>query len=643
MNKTIENGIEILQHAINKNISAKTAAVKLGYGKDYVYDIAKRLDKRLKTKTITKEEYNVYQKLYDAYLSNIKSVGNGNTSINKNNNSTKSNWSNKVKNVVISNSITILNHAIKNNTSAKNACRQLGFRASYIFDAKNRIDIRLKNKSITQQEYDIFFEIYNKYNESKSLNKISKEIDLNPDNRPLTADEKAEVVYDAYADDKYDSRSISENIRDSKGKIESYYYKILIRDEPALEGYLSRTDMERVYSLYSSNYGSNLTMRAVSRDFSHLTFRDFKRIMRAFNITKASIPCAPHTLEEQGTEKVAELVFQNKENNLLKYLELQRSKYFEQSLMEAHQEILDLKHNHKFIADSLKEILSLEKITPYKIEKKKIKNEVGLFVYISDAHVGAHTEKDSIYNNDYNAEVFNGRLTKVLEKIKGQYDVFGHFDKVYVFNMGDCLDGFDAQTVRGGHSLPQNLNNKEQFNVYVQGMIKFLDTLHKMKISNQIEFISVGDDNHSGDFGYIANKTLEYVFKCKYPDMKVRVFEKFIEHITYGQHTFLVTHGKDSANMRAGFPLHLDNKTETYFNEYINNFNIKNPYLTVLKGDLHQSSSQQGKRFRYKNVSSLYGGSDWMHTNFGYTRPAVDFDIVFKNEKNILEGTIDLR
>ena len=47
-------------------------------------------------------------------------------------------------------------------------------------------------------------------------------------------------------------------------------------------------------------------------------------------------------------------------------------------------------------------------------------------------------------------------------------------------------------------------------------------------------------------------------------------------------------------------------------------------------------------RFRYKKVSSLYGSSKWIHTNFGNTKAAVDFEIVPKDSGIILEGRLNL-
>ena len=61
----------------------------------------------------------------------------------------------------------------------------------------------------------------------------------------------------------------------------------------------------------------------------------------------------------------------------------------------------------------------------------------------------------------------------------------------------------------------------------------------------------------------------------------------------------------------------------------------------VVKGDLHQSATTYGKRFVYKSVGSLFGSSDWIHKNFGFTRAACDYSIIDDN-LNILDGRITL-
>ena len=92
--------------------------------------------------------------------------------------------------------------------------------------------------------------------------------------------------------------------------------------------------MDLIYRLYSAE-GSNLQQRTVSRYFPNFTFQNFKRILRAFNITKASSPMAPHLLEEKSTEELVNLTIQGKENDYLRKLEQDRTKLTEIRLKEA--------------------------------------------------------------------------------------------------------------------------------------------------------------------------------------------------------------------------------------------------------------------------------------------------------------------
>jgi len=122
--------------------------------------------------------------------------------------------------------------------------------------------------------------------------------------------------------------------------------------------------------------------------------------------------------------------------------------------------------------------------------------------------------------------------------------------------------------------------------------------------------------------------------------MITNIFNKFIETFNYGDHTFIMCHGKDKEDMKNGFPLELNSKTESYFQNFIADRNILTPYVHVVVGDLHQSLRSYGKRFRWKRVASMYGSSGWIQTNFGDTKPAVDFEIIPKNSNNILEGRV---
>ena len=49
--------------------------------------------------------------------------------------------------------------------------------------------------------------------------------------------------------------------------------------------------------------------------------------------------------------------------------------------------------------------------------------------------------------------------------------------RIIVCNLGDSLDGMNQQTTRGGHLLPQNLNNKDQYKVFFSVMMDLFKNL----------------------------------------------------------------------------------------------------------------------------------------------------------------------
>jgi hypothetical protein len=251
-----------------------------------------------------------------------------------------------------------------------------------------------------------------------------------------------------------------------------------------------------------------------------------------------------------------------------------------------------------------------------------------LFIYLSDTHVGASVSEDSLYENEYSATIFARRLDEVLDNVYKLYTLHGTFENIYVVNLGDCIDGFNNQTARGGHFLPQNLSNKQQFEVYFQSMKEFFEDIIEENFTQTLHFISVGDSNHAGALEYVLNRAIEIYLNASYPQVQTRVFNKFIEHLQLGNNTFIFMHGKDSEAMKHGLPLILNDKTEVFLNDYIYQNDIKTKNIYVVKGDLHQSAHQWGKRFKYINVLSLFGSSKWIHTNFGSGRAGVEFQIV---------------
>jgi hypothetical protein len=557
-----------------------------------------------------------------------------------------------MKQETIKTAISLINEAIEKKQSLNQLCVQRSKPRNFIANIIWGINVK---DNATEEEEELLM-LYNQYLDIKNEISNTKTVKEKPlDYDSLNNEEKHIANYDAYEDDNYDDRSYGEPIRDGEeivlhngvktNKITEYYYNIKVKGEEDLVGYLTREEMNLVYRLYSNMDGAGLTQRVVSRHFKNLNFRDFKRILRAFNITKASHPVAPHIIEEKSLNEVVDIIYRNKENNLFKKLEEERSKQTEKILKEKIKENVELQDKlngwGKMVNDVLSEMV-IGDIEPFEIKFSPVEQENALIVYLSDMHVGAKTKEDSIYENKYDEKEFNLRLTKTIQEIVNQHSIFGRFDKIIICNLGDSLDGYDGNTTRGGHGLPQNMDNKKQYNVYMAGMRKFFESLHELNLANNIDYICVGDANHDGDFGYVANKSLEMFLELRFPNMGVRIFEKFIESFEYGDHIFILSHGKDKEEMKNGFPLNLTDKVENFFHDFIYNNQITHKYCHVISGDQHQTSVNYGKRFRYKKVASMYGSSKWIHTNFGNTKAAVDFEIVPKNRSTILEGRIVL-
>lgn len=282
--------------------------------------------------------------------------------------------------------------------------------------------------------------------------------------------------------------------------------------------------------------------------------------------------------------------------------------------------------------DDIKEILSEIKIEPVEYLIPEIKSHNSLIVYTSDKHIGASGTK----SNPYDANIFKNRMLKIAGEVNKLNSRF-NFDKIHICDMGDSLDGYNGQTTRGGHSLEQSLTNKEMFKVYQEVHQEFLAKI--VQCNSELYYTCLSNSNHDGDFGWMAHETLRQFCELKYPQMNFNVVEDFFTHFSTNNNTFILCHGKDDKNMSRGMPLHLNPQTESIINQYILSNQLTGK-LHLIKGDLHLSASEQARFFRYKNVASVFGTSGWIEANFGYTKPACDYDILLGED--IIEGKIQL-
>lgn len=282
-------------------------------------------------------------------------------------------------------------------------------------------------------------------------------------------------------------------------------------------------------------------------------------------------------------------------------------------------------------------LLSTVRPIPYKTNYEE--SEKCLVSYTTDKHVGAKTEDNALYENSYNEKVLNDRMSLVLSDIYRVYKKEGKLDKLILCDLGDGLDGYNGFTTRGGHTLPQNMSNKEAFNAYIDVHKRFYRAVAELDVANLIEVYHLTDSNHGGEFDYFANKCLQEYMNLAFPKIDFNLCEKFLNIVEQDWFTLILTHGKDERDMKNGLPLNLDAKVETYLLDFAISERLDLSNLHVIKGDLHQSNSYMAKHFRYRNVPSVYGASKWIMTNFGNNKPGCSFDLF---EKDRLINSWDL-
>ena len=426
---------------------------------------------------------------------------------------------------------------------------------------------------------------------------------------------------------KTDDRAITNVERDDDGLIQYYTFQIFRKDNPTLEGKLDRKEMETIFRLYSI-YGANLTQKIVSREFPNYTFIEFKRILRAFNIYKANSEFAPHQIEEKSEEELINLHNQNKENNVLRRIEKDQLAEANKLINKLAKENLELKKNtgdFHFIEDV--------EIKPYRISSKYDSNK-NLVLHLSDIHVGACCNSGSLYINSWNEEELERRLDCIVDLIG---DNFGTLNTIVINMLGDYLDGMDNMTARRDHVMPQNMDNREQFNVFIRQMLGFIGQLSNY--CSNIIIYAVPEGNHGGTADYMAIKALEYAVGKKFPDVSFTVFERYYGYYQFNGHSYVIQHGKDGKFMNKAMPLNLNDQASVMIRDWLDMEGIDEQGIHIIKGDLHSNNLNSCRKFDYRNVLSLFGNSDYSMMNYPTNSYGISYDLFIGSTRTI--GTFE--
>ena len=237
-------------------------------------------------------------------------------------------------------------------------------------------------------------------------------------------------------------------------------------------------------------------------------------------------------------------------------------------------------------------------------------------------------------NLSWDIRMYRKRLLKISNEVK----LLGiKFEEVHILSLGDQLNGWNAQTTRGGHEV-KSTSNKDQFDMYTSAKVGFYNDLFSSGVSKQYYIHDVENSNHSGNsFSYVANRYLSLYLEFKFPQVVQTSYFNAIDHFTYGDHIIGFTHGKDEKLMKRPMPLKLDPKTDLFLFQYFDNRSISpsGKRVTFYKGDLHSYAVDKGKFGRYVNVPSIMGATAWTEINFGSCDPGAVLEIYNKTGPNV--------
>jgi len=263
----------------------------------------------------------------------------------------------------------------------------------------------------------------------------------------------------------------------------------------------------------------------------------------------------------------------------------------------------------------------------------RINDELEWFdrLVITDVHIGMSVNGygDPLYDGVWDSVELLRRLEITVQHCVNNKKS----NELYIDDLGDFLDGLGGQTTRGGHPLPQNMNDKEAFDLalkfkltLIESLLEHYDTIHLNNITN---------DNHAGVFGYFAASAVKQILETKYTNVFVNNVKRFIDHYKVDNHTFIISHGKDSEALKFGFKPVLDAKQAEKIDQYCKEHRLYDGnFIEFSKGDSHQAiyDDTTSNDFHYYNYPAFSPPSNWVKTCFKNSKSGFRFYNINRNE-----------
>lgn len=274
-------------------------------------------------------------------------------------------------------------------------------------------------------------------------------------------------------------------------------------------------------------------------------------------------------------------------------------------------------------------------VTPIKIGTNlTVKNSdyFDRLVY-SDTHIGMNVQGkdgDPLYDGKWDKEEILNRLNSMVTHVK----TFKTSNTLIIDDLGDFLDGLGGQTTRKGHELPQNMNDKEAFDLALQFKTSLVDSL--VEDFDLIVCNNITNDNHAGVFSYFVSSAVKQILEQRYPEkVKVNSIKRFMHHYSLNKHTFVISHGKDMGENKFGFKPKLDAVQAEKIDQYCKEHKLYNGnFIEFSKGDSHQAiyDDTTSNDFSYYNYPAFSPPSNWVKTNFKNSKSGFNFFNIHKEQ-----------
>jgi hypothetical protein len=286
------------------------------------------------------------------------------------------------------------------------------------------------------------------------------------------------------------------------------------------------------------------------------------------------------------------------------------------------------------ISEHLDEIISkyIQPIKSEVIKSQHFSEEWFDRLVFSDVHIAmdVNGNGDPLYDGKWDKEELFRRLDCMIQHTK----TYQKSNLLVISNLGDYMDGLGGETTRKGHELPQNMNDKEAFDLGIEFSLKLIDSL--VDEYDEIKYNFLVEDNHSGVFSYFVSQAVKGILEVRYPNrVSVKTQKKFIDHFKIGKHTIVETHGKDSVSLKFGFRPHLDDKQAKKIDHYLKENGLYDGnFIEFSKGDSHLSLLDESTStdFHYYNYPAFSPPSNWVKSNFSNTKSGFKFFNIKKNE-----------